>query len=309
MTAAVASHLGCEEHAILVCSTGVIGRRLPRPPLEAGIPKAVQSLAATPEAFLDAARGMMTTDTVPKLKTRSVEVAGRIVRVCGLAKGAAMVAPRLGTMLSVIVTDAPLGPVEADTLLRHAVDRSFNCISIDGHMSTSDTVILLARSAQGMAALSAHERTRLQQSLDEVATELAQAIIRDAEGASHEISIDVRGLRSRSDALRIARSVADSALVKTAVAGGDPNWGRIVSAAGYAGVPFEERELTLRVNDTLLYSAGAPVAFDAAEISAGLRSNRRVHIELDFGQGHEQARFWTSDLTAEYVRLNSEYTT
>ncbi|HTI52441.1 MAG TPA: bifunctional glutamate N-acetyltransferase/amino-acid acetyltransferase ArgJ [Planctomycetaceae bacterium] len=309
MTALVGRALACGEDDVLVCSTGVIGRFLPREKLEAGIPVAVGKLDASPVALLSAACAIMTTDTFPKQATREGDLGGKLVRVSGVAKGAAMIAPNMGTMLSVILTDAALEPVDADALLRHAVDRSFNCISVEGHMSTSDTVLLLANGAAGTGRLSAHDRTRLQQMVDEVAAELAEEIIRDAEGADHEITIDVRGLRTRDEAYRIAKAVAESPLVKTAIAGGDPNWGRIVSAVGYAGVALEERDITLRLNDVLLYQSGTPLPFDAAEASAGIKNNRRVHIELEFPLGHESLRFWTCDLTAEYVRLNADYTT
>src|SRR6185295_19426296 len=171
----------------------------------------------------------------------------------------------------VILTDAALTPADADAMLRRAVDRSFNCISVEGHMSTSDTVLLLANGAAGNATLTGEDRQALSRMIDDVAADLAQAIIRDAEGADHEISIDVRGLRTHDEAYRIAKAVAESPLVKTAITGGDPNWGRIVSAVGYAGVEFEERDITLRLNDVLLYESGAPVAFDPARVSAGLK--------------------------------------
>jgi glutamate N-acetyltransferase/amino-acid N-acetyltransferase len=309
MTADTAARLGCDEHDILVCSTGVIGRFLPRDKLAAGIPEAVRQLDAAPSAFLNASQGMMTTDTFAKQATRIGEAGGAQVRISGAAKGAAMIAPNMGTMLSVIMTDAKLLPADAQAMLRHAVDRSFNCISVEGHMSTSDTVLLLASGAATPEPLSAHDHTRFQQMLNEVATELARAIITDAEGADHEITIDVRGLRTHAEAYRIAKTVAESPLVKTAITGGDPNWGRIVSAVGYAGVKLEERDITLWLNSVLLYKSGTPVEFNAADVSAGLKQNRQVHIELEFPLGHEAVRFWTCDLTAEYVRLNSDYTT
>jgi glutamate N-acetyltransferase/amino-acid N-acetyltransferase len=309
MTDQVARELGCGEDDVLVCSTGVIGRFLPRDKLEAGIPAAMRQLAATPEAMRNAACGIMTTDTFAKQATREGEIGERLVRVSGVAKGAAMIAPNMATMLSVILTDAAVAPTDADAILRHAVGRSFNCISVEGHTSTSDTVLLLANGAAGRGQLSGHDHTRLQQMVSEVAAELAEAIIRDAEGADHEITIDVRGLRTHDEAYRIAKAVANSPLVKTAIAGGDPNWGRIVSAVGYAGVRLEERDITLRMNDILLFESGSPAAFSAADVSAGIRNNRRVHIELDFPLGRESLRFWTCDLTAEYVRLNADYTT
>ncbi len=309
MTAEVAAQLGCQADDILVCSTGVIGRFLPRDVLQAGIPAVVGQLNATSAGFLNAARGIMTTDTFPKRSTRTGEIGGAAVRISGVCKGAAMIAPNMATMLSVIMTDALLPPADAQAMLKHAVDRSFNCISVEGHMSTSDTVLLLANGAAAGGKVSSHEHTRFQQMLDEVAMDLAQAIISDAEGADHEITIDVRGLRTRAEAYAIAKEVAESPLVKTAITGGDPNWGRIVSAVGYAGVKLEETDITLRLNDVLLYKAGTPLEFNAAEVSAALKNNRRVHIELDFPLGHEQVRFWTCDLTAEYVRLNADYTT
>jgi glutamate N-acetyltransferase/amino-acid N-acetyltransferase len=266
-------------------------------------------LDSSPAAFLNAARGIMTTDTFAKQATRTGEVEGADIRISGVAKGAAMIAPNMATMLSVIMTDARLLPTDAQNLLRHAVDRSFNCISVEGHQSTSDTVLLLASGTASSEPLSAHEHTRFQQMLDEVTSDLAQAIIADAEGADHEITIDVRGLGTRGDAHRIAKAVAESPLVKTAIAGGDPNWGRIVSAVGYAGVDLDERDITLRLNDVLLYKSGAPVEFSASDVSAGLKTHRRVHIELEFPLGTEAVRFWTCDLTAEYVRLNADYTT
>jgi glutamate N-acetyltransferase/amino-acid N-acetyltransferase len=176
-------------------------------------------------------------------------------------------------------------------------------------MSTSDTVLLLSANTRGIGLLDPSDHARLQQMIDEAAAELAQAVIRDAEGASRFITLDVRGLRTREEAFRIAKAIAESALVKTAIAGGDPNWGRIVSAAGYAGVALREEEMTLRLNGTLLYKSGAPVEFDAKAVSNSMRTQREVQIELDLALGGESARFWTSDLTAEYVRLNADYTT
>jgi glutamate N-acetyltransferase/amino-acid N-acetyltransferase len=309
VTAEVAHRIDCPPEDVLVCSTGVIGRFLPREKLAAGIPAVAGRLAASSEGFRDAATAMMTTDTFAKLSTRSCPIGGAAVRVSGVAKGAAMIAPNMATMLAVLMTDAPLSPKQADPILRHAVERSFNSISVDGHMSTSDTVLLLASGAAQTGALGDGDLASVQEVVNEVAAELAQAIIRDAEGASHFITLDVGGTRTREDAVRIARAIADSPLVKTAIAGGDPNWGRIISAAGYAGVPFREEDLSLKVNSVLLYKAGAPTEFDAKSLSQGLKTNRDVLIELELSSGNESARFWTSDLTAEYVRLNADYTT
>jgi len=307
MTEQLATAIDSDPQSLLVCSTGVIGHYLPREKLTDGIPRAVASLAESPEAFHNAARGMMTTDTFSKQSSRTIEIGGGSVTVSGAAKGAAMIAPNMATMLAVVMTDAALSPEQADSMLRHAVNRSFNCISVDGHTSTSDSVILLANGASGETA-SGSDGERLQRAIDEVCMDLAQMIIRDAEGAAHFITVDVEGLSTEADARRIAKAVAEGALVKTAITGNDPNWGRIVSAAGYAGVEFAETECSLWINDILIYDAGAPANYDAKAVSAAMKTGE-VHIRLCFTLGSHSVRYWTSDLTAEYVRLNSEYTT
>lgn len=309
MTSQVARSLGCAEDDVLVCSTGVIGRFLPRPKLAEGIPAAIGRLSGSSSALRDAATAMMTTDTFPKVVTRTREIAGAPFSVSGVAKGAAMIAPNMATMLAVIMTDAPLGPQRAGAALKHAVERSFNCISVDGHMSTSDTVLLLSANTRDIGLLGPADHVQIQEMIDETTAELAQAIIRDAEGASHFVTLDVRGLRTREEAFLIAKAIADSPLVKTAIAGGDPNWGRIISAAGYAGVELREEDMTLHLNGTQLYKSGAPVDFDPKCVSDSIRANRDVRIQLDLTLGDQSVRFWTSDLTAEYVRLNADYTT
>lgn len=308
-TSAVASLIGCRPEDVLVCSTGVIGHLLPMEKLAAGIPQAFERLDATPDAFSAAARSMMTTDTIPKQAHRRINVDGTPISMTAAAKGAAMIAPNMATMLAVVLTDAALTPQQADELLRSAVDRSFNRISVDGHTSTSDTVLLLANGAAGDVATTPDAIAAIGAAVTEVCEELAEAIIRDAEGATHFIVVDVRGLESETDALRIARSVADSPLVKTAMAGGDPNWGRIVSAAGYAGVPFDERELSLTINGTLVYRGGVPVPYDESAASRSIRDSYDTSLVLTFQQGDGAGRILTSDLTADYVRLNADYTT
>jgi len=208
----------------------------------------------------------------------------------------------------VIMTDAELSADQARRLLRHAVNRSFNCISVEGHTSTSDTVLLLANGAAATGPVADTDLAGFGSALDEVAAELAQMIVRDAEGAEHFVTIDVTGLNSYEDAYKIAKVIAEGPLVKTAITGNDPNWGRIVSAAGYAGIPFDPLVVTLHLNGTLLYESGQPVEYDEPAVSASMKSGE-VHIELTCGSGPERIRFWTCDLTQEYVRLNSEYTT
>lgn len=306
MTAAVAKRLDCPPESVLVCSTGIIGHYLPMETIEAGIPRAVDALADSPEAFQNAARGMMTTDTFSKQAMREIEVGGVTVRVSGAAKGAAMIAPNMATMLAVVMTDARLSPDAADIMLRHAVDRSFNCISVEGHTSTSDSVILLAQNGDSSKMV---DDAALQRAIDEVCEELAMQIIKDAEGAGHFVTIDVRGLPTRDDARQIAKVIAEGPLVKTAIAGADPNWGRIISAAGYSGIEVDEEDMSLTINGIRIYEAGRPLEYDERALSEQMKNEREVHIELDVTRGDAEVRFWTCDLTAEYVRLNSEYTT
>ena len=306
MTSAVAEQLGCSSEAVLVCSTGVIGRFLPLEKITAGIPRLVDSLEDSPEAFRAAARAMMTTDTVTKQSVRDIQLAGGPYRVSGVAKGAAMIGPNMATMLAVVMTNAVLTPEEADRILRTAVDASFNCISVEGHTSTSDTVLLLSG---GQGSGGDLDLEAVGTAVTEVCTELACAIVRDAGGADHLVQIDVTGMRSRAEAERIARTVADDALVKTAIAGNDPNWGRIVSCCGRTGVELVEDDITLAINGTVIYRSGTPQDYDEATLSAAMRDGDQVEILLSFPFGDAAIRFWTCDLTTEYVRLNSEYTT
>lgn len=309
MAAAAAAALGVEPRQVLVLSTGVIGAFLPMEKIRAGITAAAGQLARDEQALVSAARGMLTTDTCEKIVARSAPIAGRTVRLIGLAKGAAMIGPRMATMLGLVLTDAALDAAVAQQALGAAVEDSFNCVSVDGHMSTNDTVLLLANGASGSGSLGAADLKVFQSLLNDVCSELARAIGSDGEGATHLITIHVSGCATRQAAHRIAKTVAESPLVKTAIAGADPNWGRIVSAAGYAGVPFNPLGLRLRLNGCLLYEAGTPVSCDEKAVSHSVRENRETQIDLSFGEGSAEVRFWTTDLTAEYVRLNADYRT
>ncbi len=251
----------------------------------------------------------MTTDTVEKLAGRKLKLASGEVTLVGMAKGAAMIGPNMATMLGVVLTDAPITPQDAQAALADAVQDSFNCISVDGHMSTNDTVLLLASGAAGSSPLLGDDLAAFREAFGLVCMELAKAIPADGEGAEHLITIDVEGCADRSAARIIAKTVAESPLVKTAIAGADPNWGRIVSAAGYCGVPFDPAGVDLIVNGTLLYERGAPVAFNKTAVSESIRNNRDTSVLLRFREGDGRIRFWTTDLTAEYVRLNADYHT
>lgn len=304
-----AEHLACLPQNVLVASTGVIGHQLPMDSLRDGLARALASLSGEAEQFAEAARAIMTTDTRPKVVSLRQDLDGRSTALLGLAKGAAMIGPRMATMLAFLVTDARVAPADLQAILSEAVESTFNCISVEGHTSTNDTVLLLANGAAGGEPLQGEALAKFAASVQSTCQTLARMIPDDGEGATHLITIDVEGARDREEARTIARAVADSPLVKTAVAGADPNWGRIVSAAGYSGVPFEEQELSLWLNDTPLYRDGVPLNFDAAAVSANLRAERETTIRLTLKRGSGSIRFWTCDLTAEYVRLNADYTT
>ncbi len=293
----------------LVMSTGVIGRFLPMDKIDSGIHSAAQQLGYGQAAFLDAADGIMTTDAARKVTTRRYEHSGRTINIAGMAKGAGMIGPNMSTMLCCVLTDAPLTADQAQKLLHAAANKSFNNISVEGHTSTNDTMLLLANGQAGGSPLDAQAEAIFASHLEQMCIELAKQIPADGEGATHLIEIDVRGARTDADARQIAHTVAGSNLVKSAVFGCDPNWGRIVSAAGYAGVPIDAAKLALKLNSIELFRNGEPVAFDAKLASQAIRDNHLTHVLLTVGDGPGECRHWTSDLTLDYVRFNSEYTT
>jgi glutamate N-acetyltransferase/amino-acid N-acetyltransferase len=309
MAALAAQTCGARPEQVLVLSTGIIGEFMPMDKVAAGVRGAAEKLAHDEASLVAAATGMLTTDTTHKLASRQIKVGSRTYRLTGMAKGAAMIGPRMATMLGVIMTDAPLKPADAQKLLSAAVEDSFNCISVDGHMSTNDTVLLLANGAAGGEPLTGAGLAEFAKALEEVAVDLAKAIPIDGEGATHLITVEVDGCATREAARQIAKTVAESMLVKTAVAGADPNWGRIVSAAGYAGVPFRPGGVSLRLNGVQLYTDGQPTHFDRVAVSRSIRENRETLMQLSFSEGNAKIRFWSTDLTAEYVRLNADYTT
>jgi glutamate N-acetyltransferase/amino-acid N-acetyltransferase len=301
--------LGCESRQVLVASTGVIGHQLPMERLEAGLEQAAARLSADAQSFRTAAAAILTTDTRPKTVAHRRTIGDREITVLGLAKGAAMIGPRMATLLAFVLTDAPVWANDLQDILGDAVDPTFNCLSVEGHASTNDTVLLLSSTASTAPILMGEEVAAFSQMVRSACESLARQIADDGEGSTHFITIDVEGCRDDTDARAIARAVAESPLVKTAIHGADPNWGRIVSAAGYAGVPFEEEQLSLWINGVCVYEGGIPAPFDAAGLSQALRSRREVHLRLALSSGDAAVRFWTCDLTAEYVRLNADYTT
>ena len=301
-----ADTLGLTPEQVLVNSTGVIGVPLPVDKIESGIPEAAVQLCE--EGWEAAAEAIMTTDTVTKMATVKMEYAGRALTLCGIAKGAGMIAPNMATMLAFLATDATLSPEDLKTALGEAVSKSFNCITVDGDMSTNDTVLILANGASEGDRLSGQGNEAFQEGLDAVCISLAKQIARDGEGATKLITVLVSGARCEDDAKKIGLSVANSNLVKTAVFGKDPNWGRILCAVGYAGVPIEENRISVSMADIPIYEKGEGLHFDN-DTAVDALSNGEVEIRIDLGEGNEKAEIYTCDLTYNYVRINAEYTT
>jgi len=309
-TALVAGHfLACRPEQILVASTGVIGHQLPMDRLEEGLSQVINQLSADESSFQTAAQAILTTDTRAKVVSLQHKGESGTFTLFGMAKGAAMIGPRMATMLAFLLTDAPVWPNDLQPILSEAVENTFNCVSVEGHTSTNDTVLILSSTAATEPVLRGDDLTAFAALVRSACEALARMMAADGEGSTHFITIDVQGCETREEARRIARAVADSPLVKTAIHGADPNWGRIVSAAGYAGVPFAEEELSLWINGVAVYQAGVPTDFHAPALAATLRANRDVDLRLLLSRGDAQIRFWTCDLTAEYVRLNADYTT
>jgi len=301
--------LKISEDEILVASTGIIGRPLPMDKIFAGIKAAATSLGNTPSRGNDMARAIMTTDTKQKDIAVRLKINNKDVIVGGITKGAGMIAPNLATMLCFITTDVSMPAPLLHECLRNAVESSFNRITIDGHMSTNDTIAIIANSASGVSIISKGSELQVfQEGLNYVTSYLAKAIVKDGEGATKFIQIDVIGARSRSDATKIARSIADSPLVKTAINGEDPNWGRIVSAAGYAGVELNESTTNLYINDILIFARGMPTLCDLNQLSTSMK-NTDINIRLELGLGDCTDTLWTCDLSHEYVTINAEYHT
>ncbi len=309
-TAQVAAYfLVCRPEQILVASTGVIGHQLPMDRLEVGLAQVTNQLSAAESSFQTASQAILTTDTRAKVVSLQHKGESGIFTLLGMAKGAAMIGPRMATMLAFLLTDAPVWPNDLQPILSEAVENSFNCVSVEGHTSTNDTVLILSSTAATEPVLRGADLTAFAAMVGSACESLARMMAADGEGSTHFITIDVEGCATREEARTIARTVADSPLVKTAIHGADPNWGRIVSAAGYAGVPFAEEELSLWINGVAVYQAGVPTDFHAPALAATLRANRDVDLRLLLRRGDARIRFWTCDLTAEYVRLNADYTT
>ena len=310
MAGAAARAIGAPEAQVMVASTGVIGEPLPMAKVRRGI--AAAAAALSPEGFGDAARAIMTTDTVPKHASTMLRIGSREMIVAGIAKGVGMIEPNLATMLACLVTDAPVAPGYLRAVLREVADASFNRLTVDGEGSTSDTVLLMASGRAG-GPLLRHARSpgarRFAAAVERVATDLTRQLARDGEGATKLVEVVVGGARSHRDAERAARRIANSMLVKTALFGGDANWGRILQTIGAARVPLRLDRTRVRLGGVLVFRDGASAGPAARRRAERAMAGPDVRIEVDLGAGRGRAAIWTCDLTYDYVKINAEYTT
>lgn len=303
MARAAASAVGCATEEVAVASTGVIGWRLPAE----RIGKALGEITLSRTGFNDFAQAIMTTDTKPKLIHVASAIDEKTVRMRGVAKGAGMIHPNMATMLSFVVTDAAIPRDELIPMVRRAADASFNAISIDGDTSTNDMLVVLANGASGMRP-TREALGQFELMLTQTCQFLAGEIVADGEGVTKVFSVKVTGAASVEDARKAARTITTSNLVKTAIHGADPNWGRILAAAGRSGARVDDRRASVRIGRLDVYREGAPVAF-AADALRDVFSQKSIEIEVRLGLGGGSATAWGTDLSAEYVRLNAEYTT
>jgi len=309
-TAAVAQALGCAAQQVLPFSTGVIGQRLPVQRMLTAVPLAVANLRA--DAWQDAARAIMTTDTVPKGASRRVQTAQGTVTVTGIAKGVGMIYPDMATLLSFVATDARLTPEATRECLRRAVEVSFNSVTVDGDTSTNDSCVLCATAQAGSQDIDPQHADFgvVAEAVTAVCIELAQAIARDGEGATRFITIEVGGAASVAEARRVGYSIAHSPLVKTAMFAGDANWGRIIMAIGKAGVEgLDPAGVALALDQVPLIERGEPHPAYHEELGAAVVAKSEFTIRVSLGRGAEQARLWTCDFSYDYVKINAEYRT
>src|SRR6201987_1443993 len=303
-----ARRLNCSPPEVLVCSTGVIGVPLPLEKILRALPRITRNRRPAAGSFAELSLAICTTDTRPKTATASFKMAAKRIHVVGCAKGAGMIHPNMATTLAFIVTDAAIAPGLLQKTLRDVVSRTFNAISIDGDTSTNDTLLVLANGAAGAPAIktgtTAHRAFR--KALEEVCHSLALQIVADGEGAQRVIEIEIRGAKTEAGARRISQTIATSLLVKTAFAGGDPNWGRVFAAAGRAGVKFDPDRVDMHMAGFPVLRRGQPLAFNERAASNRLLE-KDVHVLLDLHAGRASARYWTCDFTAEYVRINASY--
>jgi glutamate N-acetyltransferase/amino-acid N-acetyltransferase len=295
---------------LFVCSTGVIGVQLPVEKILRALPSLSRNRRASARSFAELSLAICTTDTRPKTASASFKMSGKRVHVLGCAKGAGMIHPNMATTLAFVVTDGAIFPSLLQRTLRDVASRTFNSISVDGDTSTNDTLLVLANGAAGASSISKGSKAHRQfaAALEAVCGSLAQQIVADGEGAQRVIEIEVRGARTESAARKIAETIATSPLVKTAFAGGDPNWGRIFAAAGRSGVKFDPSMVEITMAGIKVLRKGQPLDFNERAASNRLLAEH-VPIVVDLHAGKARARYWTCDFTAEYVRVNASYRT
>ncbi len=306
--AALATAMGCAAHEVLPFSTGVIGERLPVERIIAGLPGCLGALSE--RGWEEAAHGIMTTDTLPKGSSRRVSIDGKTVTVTGIAKGAGMICPNMATLLAFVATDAAVPRAILQQALSAAADESFNRISVDGDTSTNDACVLLATGKSGVEIRAAQGATHeaFYDAVRGVLAELAQAIVRDAEGATKFISIDVVQGASQADCLEVAYTIAHSPLVKTAFFASDPNWGRILAAVGRARIPqLHVDRVAIHLDDVCIVRNGARAPEYREAQGQAVMARDEIRVRVDLGNGTASARLWTCDLSQDYVRINAEY--
>ena len=299
---AVSAATGVPTERVFTASTGVIGERLPHDRITAKVAALVA--AQKSDALPAAAKAIMTTDTFAKGSTTSVEIDGKTVKICGIAKGSGMIAPDMATMLVYIFTDAKLDQTELQSLLSELCDETFNCITVDSDTSTSDSLMLVATGASGVDVSSSAD---FKTALHAVMLDLAHQVVRDGEGATKFVEVRVTGAKDNADARTVALSIANSPLVKTAIAGEDPNWGRIVMAVGKSGAAADRDKLTIRFGDILVAEEGWVATSYTEEAGAAYMKAQNLKISVDLGLGSGTSTVWTCDLTHDYITINADY--
>jgi glutamate N-acetyltransferase/amino-acid N-acetyltransferase len=308
MSRSVAGHLKINDEMVLVASTGVIGRRLPIDKIEAGMGRLVAGLHE--HGIPNAEEAIMTTDRFPKMASRRGPVGKKEITVCGIAKGAGMIEPHMATLLAYVMTDAHIELTALRRVLKRAVAGTFNAISVDGCMSTNDTVLVLANGMAGNRVIkeNSQDSKLFENMLLGVMSDLALAMVQDGEGATKVIEINVQGARSKDDARKVAYAIGNSELVKTAFFGGDPNWGRILQAAGSIGVNLPVDKVELRFEDVVVFSGGRGVE-GREKLVEGIMKRDRIGVTIDLAMGGQSWKLLASDLTTDYVKINAHYHT
>lgn len=302
---ALAEAGACKAEQVLPFSTGVIGQQLPVEKVVAALPNAIANLKA--DHWLAAAKAIMTTDTIGKAMSKQVEIGGKLVTITGIAKGAGMIHPNMATMLSYVATDAKVEKNLLQSVLNEVVEETYNCITIDGDTSTNDSLVLAA-TGKAEVEITASNRAIFQQALQEVCMYLAQAIVRDGEGATKFISVMVEGAKDRAEARVIGNTVALSPLVKTAMFASDPNWGRILAAIGRSPIEaLDVNAVTLWLGDTLLIEKGQPASSYREELGQVEMKRDEINVRIHMGRGSASATTWTCDFSYDYVKINAEY--